>query len=217
MLLATDEDEAAAANPEAVRIAVDAVEPKLIVVVRNAEHLEVAVRVSNGLHRNEKPLAFGLVLVLQAQLWTDFIWAQVQAELLGSLVDFFAGCTVLEAEFGNGNDNQLNFYFFGAHREGGLTEDVIAPVADFHSRLLDGFAEIVGGFGTTSQLDGSPRLPDLCGRRDEELARQEALNALHTAKLVHNGFHRTPIHFRIFHFLTPSTVSWDLCIPTRDA
>ena len=43
--VATDEDEAIISIPEVVRVAVVAVEPAIIVVVFDIEHIEVAVRV----------------------------------------------------------------------------------------------------------------------------------------------------------------------------
>ncbi len=72
-LLATQEHEAVAGTPEAVRVAVVGTEPPLAVVALNAPDAEAAVRVSDRLHRNDEPLTFRLVLVLQTQSGTDFV------------------------------------------------------------------------------------------------------------------------------------------------
>src|SRR3990167_8762092 len=76
-LLATHEDEATDGAPEVVRKPKDAEEPQLAADEHHTEHAEDAVRVGNGVHRDDEPLTFRLVLVREAQSRSDFRRAEL--------------------------------------------------------------------------------------------------------------------------------------------
>jgi hypothetical protein len=185
VLLARDEHETAAATPEVDRVPADAIQPPTVITVLNAEHAEVAIGVRDGLHSDDEPLTVRLVLVLQSQLGTDFGWAELKPELLGSLVDVLTSGSVLETELGDGDDHEVHFGLLGARREGGLTEDVIAPIANTVSVVFESTAEVVGGLETCAELEALPdsELSGVLGT-DDELTADEAVNAVFAAENV---------------------------------
>src|SRR3989344_262062 len=132
-LLATEEHPAVGARPKGAGMAMVAAEPETVVTALNAEHAGVAVRVGDGFHPNEKPFASRLILVLQTQLRTDFSRAQFQAKLLGALIDFPSGGTILETKFSNGNNYEVHLGFLGCRRKGGLAKNVLATVIDMEA------------------------------------------------------------------------------------
>jgi len=150
-------------------MAVAAVQPQTADTVSQEEHLEVADRIGDWLHRNDEPLTTGLVLVLQAQLRTDLIRTECQTKLDSSVVDLLASGAVLEAEFSNRDVDEVELHLYFAHRERRLAQDVVRPVADSEPRLLDGSAEVVSGSETDAELHSLPdrKLSDL--RLDERL------------------------------------------------
>ena len=72
----------------------------------------------------------------------------METELESAVVDLLASGTVLEAKFGDGADDEVNFRLFSTCREGKLSKNVIAPVTNLVSECLDGSAEVVSGFWT---------------------------------------------------------------------
>ncbi len=158
VLLATHEDETAVSIPDEVRAAAAAVEPRTTVRPSDVEHAEAAIRVGNGLHGHDDPFVHGLVGVLQTQLRADFCWAEFETELDGLVADLLVGGVALEAEFGHRHPDQVDFLLGHARREGGLAEDVVRPVADFHSSGLEGIAETCSVLDACAEFDG---LPDL--------------------------------------------------------
>ncbi len=217
LLARKDEDEAVAAIPEVVRVTAAAAEAQLaIVATPDTEHLEVAVRVGNRFHPDEEPFAFRLVLVLQTQLRTDFVRAELEAELDGTVVDVRTFGTLFEAEVGHGDKYEVHFRFFGSRRESGLAEDVVPPVADVHSALLNGFAEVVCVFGTSAEFDGFPYLPDLRSSRDDHFAREEALNAVYSAEFVDNSFDLSEVEFVVFHLCPSNRFIAEMLLTARE-
>ena len=174
---------------DVVRAAVVAVQPPSDIAAFDTEHPEAAIRARYGFHSHSEPLDLGLILVLQAQLRTNLVGTKLQAQLTCPYADVCVRRTVFEAEFGHRDVNKVNLCFLARHRKGWLTEDVVAPVADAHSRLLDSFAEIVGRPEAGTELDRAPGLPDLYRCGDKELTRQKALYALYSAELISHRFH----------------------------
>jgi len=174
LLATTTEDEATVAVPEGVRRAAVAAQPQGVVIVYDEEHVEVAVRVANGLHTDEEPLASGLILVLQAQLGTYLVRAELEAELESSFVDVAPLGAVLEAELGYRDVEEIELHLGVTRREGRLAEDVVPPIADAATCGLDDSAEVVGRLGTRSELDGFPDL-ELGGRLGWTETREELL------------------------------------------
>src|SRR3989344_5535551 len=122
VLLATTEDEAIAAVPEVDRAAVAAVQPQPAVVVSDAEDAEVTVGITDGLHANGEPLTSGLILILQTQLGTRLVGAELEAELESSHVDVPPSGAILETELGHRDVEEIELHLGVRRREGGLTE-----------------------------------------------------------------------------------------------
>lgn len=180
VLLATTEDEAVASVPEGAGMTVAAAEPQGAIVVLDDEDAEAAVAVGDGFHCDAEPFALGLVAVLQAQSGADFGGAELEAEFNRLGADVAILRAILEAEVSNREHNEVEVDFFlGA---GNPAEDVVAPVADVHTRLLERLAVLIG------LLAGSElhRLPDGhldgLGRRDDPLARVDATE--HFARVI---------------------------------
>ena len=76
-LLATGENPLRDSRPEAGRGAAAAVEPKLRVAAPHIEHARAAKRANYRLHADQKPLAVGLILILQTQLRTNLGRTQI--------------------------------------------------------------------------------------------------------------------------------------------
>ena len=157
LLARENEHEATAAAPEAVRVVIERVEPQNAAIVRDVEHAEIAVRDGKRLHADKQPLVFRLILVLQTQLGTDFVWAELEATLFGGRVDVFERSSVLEAQVLDTDDDEVHIHLFGSHAEGGFAEDVVGPVTNTHALVLHGLTKAVG---VQSRTDGDP-LPDL--------------------------------------------------------
>ncbi len=192
------------ATPEVVRAAAAAAEPlPAAVVALDAEHVEAATRAGDRLHRNEEPFALRLVLILQAELGTDFRGTEIEADLLRAVVDLLAGSAILETKLLDGADHKLDFALGVARHEGGLAEDVVCPVADA-TDLVQGFAEVVSGFEAGAELERAPGL-EVGGFRfgDDHFATKEAINAFFAAELVPNRFNATEGDIRIFHGAVP--------------
>ena len=199
MLLAAGKDPAVVATPEDPWIAIVAAQPPVIPIVPHAEHPEIATRVGDWLHCNKKPFAFGLILVLEAELGSDFCGAEVEAELLDALVDVFSLCPILETEFGERDDDKTELLLFSACRERGLAHNVACPIAHAVTACPEGIAEVICGREACAELDCSPDLEcALCGF-DHELVAEKTQSAFHTAQLVHDRFHLAKIQFSVLH------------------
>ena len=148
-----------------------AVQPHSAPGVINAEHEQTAVRSDDGFHGDDEPLTVRLILVLQTQLGTNLCRTELQTELNCPIVDLLPAGVVRETEFGDGNVDQVNFHLLARHAECGLAEDVVRPVADAVTRLLDSRAEVIGRLDASTELHGLPdrELTDLLGRADDEL------------------------------------------------
>ncbi len=155
--LATNENETEVITPDLVRAAVVAEEPRTIVITLDAEHVEVATRVRNGFHDHDDPFVHGLVGVLQTQLRANLCGTELKTEFDGLVADLLVGRTTLEAEFSHRHVDQVDFLLGVACLEGRLADDVVRPVADFHSSSLDGLLEVVARLGAHTELDGLPR------------------------------------------------------------
>ena len=158
LLARENEDETVVLVPDTVGVVIARVEPQAIGKVPHAEQVEIAVRVGNRLHTNDQPLVLGLVLVLQTQLGTDLVRAELETAFLGGGVDVPERGSLGETELGDTDDDQVDVRLLGGHAERGLTDDVIGPVADPHATILDGFAEAIGVLDARAESDP---LPDL--------------------------------------------------------
>ena len=156
VLLATTEDEAITAVPEVVRVAVAAVQPQLVVAVYDVEDAEATVGRTDGLHANEEPLTSGLILILQTQLGTRLVGAELEAELESSHVDVPPSGAILETELGHRDVEEIELHLGVRRREGGLVENVARQVTDAATCGLEGSAEVVGSLDTRAELDGLP-------------------------------------------------------------
>lgn len=155
-----------------------AAEPQPALVVLDVEHDEAAERVRESLHGDGDPFALRLVLVLLAQLGTDFIGAQLQTELLRLRADLVVACALLEAKLGDGEDNEVYILLLARDRD--LAEDVFGPGPDLESFVDEGLLES-GGVLVGAELQGLPRreLGGLRGRRCGRIeAQKELLQAL---------------------------------------
>jgi len=199
--VATQKHEPVVSVPEAVGMAVVAIQPQLAVVEPlDVEHPEAADRAGDGLHRNEEPLTIRLVRrVLQAQLRTDFVRTQIESKLLSAPIDVGTLGATLETELGQRDDRQINFHFLGAGQESGLAEDIIAPIADLAISLPQSNAKIVSRSRSSAKLDGTPGLPDLRRNRDNRLASQKARHAFFPAEFVPNRLNLPELYFAVFH------------------
>lgn len=169
------------------RSAIVAAEPQTGIIPLHAEQQEKAIRGGNRLHGDDEPLAVGLILVLQTQLRTDLSGAEIKAELLGSSVDLLAGGSILEAQLGDADDNQIQLDFLGGRRESGFTEDVVGVATDAESVVPESLAEVVGGpESIRAKIDGLENLELGLNRFDHQLTRQETTDTVVAPKLVEN-------------------------------
>ena len=143
LLARADEDEPVVAMPEVVGIAIVRAEPQRRAKASHAEHAPVAARDSNPLHGDNDPLAVGLVLILQAQIRTNFRRAELEAALLGRLADLAVFGSVREAELSHRDLDQVQLRLLRSYDELGFAENVAGPVADFEPAILERLAEIV--------------------------------------------------------------------------
>ncbi len=177
------------AIPEATRVAVVTADPLLDDnIALYTEHTEVLTRIGDRLHRNKEQFAFRLVLVLETELGTDFRRAEIEIDLFRTVVDLLASGAVLEAEFGHGTDHELDFGLGVARHEGGFAEEVVSLVADA-ANLLQGCAEVIGGFEAGTKLERPPGLEVLQLRFGEDhFVAEEPFGSLHASELVENRF-----------------------------
>lgn len=201
----TDEEEPAGTAPE---VAVVAAQPTLIATALDAEDAGTAARIGDRLHPDEETFALGLVGVLQTHLWTDLREAELETQALCLHDDVASIRAVLEAELVYGDVHEVDLALLLARREGTLVEDVVAPVADPYTGILDGVTEVFGGLETCSELD---RLPDSergRGRSGEhELSAEEAIDTIFATELVPHGFDATERNVRILHTASFPTIS----------
>ncbi len=191
LLAGQHEHEAEVGAPDVVGIAVAPAQPQPAADVPDAEDVAVAARVGDGFHSDTEPFVAGLVLVLQAQLGTDFRRAELEAELDGLGADLRVGRVALEAQLLDGADDEIDFGLFGGQRERGLAEQIVGVVAHLALGGLESRLErlqvLVGPEGD--------RLPDGVGRRDcgahEEFAAQEAQSAFFATELLDDCVHLT--------------------------
>ena len=120
---ATSEDDTDRGTPGEATESTVSVEPELTAVgMFNTEQVEaVAARVSDRFHRNQKPLTFRLILVLQTQLRTDLVWTEIVTELYDSRTDGTVGCAILETEFGYSGHAEIESDWNWTCRESRLT------------------------------------------------------------------------------------------------
>lgn len=116
-------------------------EPQPNNVTRDAEYAEVAARYED-LHGDDDAFTIGLVLVLLAQLGTDFIRTQLQTELLRLRADLVVACALLEAELGDGEDDEVHLLLLARDRD--LAEDVFGPGLDLEAFVDEGLLESGG-------------------------------------------------------------------------
>ncbi len=203
-LAGADEHPPVVGTPDVAGKAVITAEPQAIAIARHAEHEEVADRIANRLHADKNPPVHRLVIVLQPQLRTDFRRTELQAELFGTLVDLVAPGTVLESELSDSDLDQINFRLSGGNRELGLTDDVVCPVADLHSAVFDGLAEIVSGLESgRAELDGFPCRQINVDGLDHQLARQKTTNTVVAAQLVENRLNLSESPIIVLHDTLP--------------
>jgi len=175
ILARKSKDPLIAGTPDIAGTARNAAEPKAIANALHAEQLESAIRAAKWLHGNDKPFTLGLILVLQTQLRTNLVRANIQASLFGSGVDILTSGSILEAELSDADDDEIYLGLFGGYREGGLAEDVVGPITDLESVVLKGLTKIVGGLeAVRAELDGFPD-PELGSWRTE--TREELLES----------------------------------------
>jgi len=185
------------------RAAIEAAQPQTGSRPPHVEQIEVAIRVGNRLHGNDKPFSIRLVFVLQTQLRTDLSRAEIQTELLGLGVDLFTGDSTLKAQFSDADDDQIQFGLLGGYREGGLAEDVIGVIADAESVVLDGLAEVICVFGPRAELDGLEDLELVLDRFDHQLTCQEKTNTFIATKFVENRFNLSQSPIVVLHDTPP--------------
>ncbi len=190
LLAAPHEHPAVASVPEEVRVAVVAVEPATIVVVFDAEHVEVRARVADRLHDDEEPLASGLVLVLQAQLGTHLCGTELEAERESPLVDVLSRGTLFEAEVSDRDIDKVERHLDIARRKGGLAENVVAPGADATTLGFQSPAEVIGGLETRAELDALPDM-ELEGGLGRTETREELLKS---SRVVDPALHQISGH-----------------------
>ena len=155
-LLARHEDPAVVRPPDVVGIAAIAVEPQPALVAFDEEHERVAIRASNRFHGHEKPFAHGLVEVLESQLRSNLVGTKLELKLPGPTPDFLGSRVPVKTEFASTHTYQMNTLGFEARVESGLAEDVISPVTDLATGLLEGGAKILSSHETCAQVDGLP-------------------------------------------------------------
>lgn len=194
LLARTNEDEAVVGTPKAVRVAVVAVEPTLTVAMPDEEHAEVfkGVRIVDGFHPDQEPLALRLVRILQTQLRSDLCGTELETRAQRSFDDVPTVGPVFEAEVHHRHIHEVHVHLRFADPESGLAEDVIAPVAYAVAGTRECLAELVGGLETGAELDG---LPDVelgrVGNRDHELTTEESIYTVFTTQFVPDGFYAT--------------------------
>jgi hypothetical protein len=155
----TSEHEAAAAKPEAVRVAAVATEPASLVTMPDLKHIEVPIRVDNWFHPDEKPLAFRLILIVQAQLRPDFVRTEPKSQFLSAVVDVLALGTTLEPKIEDVDDHKVNFRLLGGNGERQLVENIFGPAIDFAAPILKNLTGISSRPQATSpDLNGLPNL-----------------------------------------------------------
>ena len=191
-----DEHPAVVSIPEVVGVAIVAVQPPLVVVAIDTEHPWVAVRIGDRIHGDSEPLTVGLVWIPQAQGGTNFRWAELQAELDGSVVDLLSDGAFLKAQLGDGHHDQVELGFCLADLH--LVEDLVGVVADVAAVGLQGIA-VFAGRCVSAENDRLPDSEGLLHHLDDELSRQEALHAFHTAELVGDCFDLTKVQFSVLH------------------
>jgi len=129
-LPAGDKHEARASSPEDARAATASAEPRPTATnAPHEEHAEDAIRVRNRLHSNDKPLASGLVSVLETELGTDFSGTEIQTRLFGFGTCFRKSGSFGKAEISIGDDDQVQ-KSGGSGSESDFVQNVIGPVAD---------------------------------------------------------------------------------------
>src|SRR3989339_1491798 len=122
-----DKHEAIVSIPEVARVAIVGVEPRLAVIVAlHVEHVEVAIRVSNGLHGNDEPFTSGLVFVLNTELGTDLSGTEIQTKLFGFGTCFRKSGSFGKSEISIGDDDQIQSG--GSGSESDFVQNVIGPV-----------------------------------------------------------------------------------------
>src|SRR3989338_6938712 len=152
---ATNEDEAAVATVEVVRVAATTAEVEATTVASHLEQVEARVRARNGFHSDAKPLVLGRVLVLQMQLRTNFGGTEPEALLQSALVDVLQVGAVSETEFGDRDFDQVDFDFLERHgcTEGGLGQEALGPVRSLVSIDIKRLYELLRRLEASTELD----------------------------------------------------------------
>lgn len=175
MLLATHEDEATVSVPEAASVAVAAAEPQPAVAVNHREDGAAAVRVDDGFHCDAEPFIFRLVAIREAQGWSDFGGTKLEPHLHRTGGDVVVAGSFLEAEIGNGEDDEVHIRLLLCAGEGGLAEDVVCPVADATTCRLECLAVLVGVL-PGPELHGLPDRQVADRSTDREFTTEETLD-----------------------------------------
>lgn len=140
--------------------------------VADSEHVRVVVRTGDGFHPDAEPLAFGLVLVSQAQGGSDFRRTELETQLDGASVEDVPTSAILEAELADGHGDQVQFDFgLGDLR---LVQDLTGVVDDVVAVLLHGLFVVLRGL-LEAEGDGLPN-GEVAGLGHDGLEAQEMTN-----------------------------------------
>jgi hypothetical protein len=156
-LTGENEHEARVRYPDVGVAAVAAVQPLLAYVMDDAEDAEVVIRIRDRLHGDAEPFPQRLILVLQPELRTHLVWAEIETQLERPIEDAATNGALRKTKISDRNDHEIDFCFCPARRESWPAEEVVAPVTDLHSRLIDRLSEIIGRLETGTNLDGFPK------------------------------------------------------------